>query len=447
MSTPKVYGGDSPPRHPLARHGRGLRALTVLALLTATPSLSAQVPGVEADVLRLGGVMDLAGDTRALGVGMSNGIRAALEGQTVRGRRIEYRVVNDFYDPNLAVQGVRQLLADGVFLMVGNVGTPTARVTLPLLAEAGVPAVGFFTGAGLLRPGVGDIVNFRASYVQETAAVIRAALEAGLPVERLCAFVQNDAYGMAGLQGIVDALANRPGAAALVTGLEDLMAITGAPPARNFLGPVGVYERNTLTIREGFESLKIYEQGANTRCGLVITVGTYETVANFTAYARGKGEPWVVSAVSFTGAGNLAGALAQFGVEGGVVMTQVVPPLDAELAVVADARTNLGRDFNRISLEGYIVGRMTLAILTRMADPPSQDAFVEAVRGQRFEVDGLSLDFTDDNQGSDAVSFDVFDGSDFLPTTPATLMEQLAPLISNPQRETAPTAPLPQASN
>ena len=112
------------------------------------------------------------------------------------------------------MEATRKLLEQGVFAVLGNVGTPTAKVSLPVLAEDGAPAVGFFTGAGLLRPGVGEVVNFRASYVQETAAVIRAAIQSGVPASGICAFVQNDAYGMAGVGGIKRALAAEEGARA-----------------------------------------------------------------------------------------------------------------------------------------------------------------------------------------------------------------------------------------
>ncbi|MDJ0864118.1 MAG: ABC transporter substrate-binding protein, partial [Gammaproteobacteria bacterium] len=154
-------------------------------------------PGVTPSTIRIGGVMDLEGVSRGLGLGMKTGIEAAVRGQRVRGRRIEFVTLNDSYTPEKSKKATEQLLSQGVFAVVGNVGTPTAKVTLPILAEQGVPAVGFFTGAGILRPGVGDIINFRASYVQETAAVIRQAINAGIKPTEICAYVQNDAYGMA----------------------------------------------------------------------------------------------------------------------------------------------------------------------------------------------------------------------------------------------------------
>ena len=142
------------------------------ALLGASLSLPAAAAGVSDSVIRLGGVMDLEGDSQGLGQGMKTGLEAAFKNRTAQGRRIEFIARNDFYNPATTKQQTEALLSEGVFAMVGNVGTPTAAASLPVLADAGVPAVGFFTGAGLLRPGPGTVINYRASYVQETAAVI-----------------------------------------------------------------------------------------------------------------------------------------------------------------------------------------------------------------------------------------------------------------------------------
>ena len=163
------------------RAARAVRLAAALALMLATPLSVAFEKGVTTDSVRIGGVMDLEGRSRGLGQNMKRGIEAALRGADINGRRIEFLVLNDSYTPAKTVSAARTVLRGGVFAMLGNVGTPTAKVALPVLAEDGAPAVGFFTGAGLLRPGVGDVVNFRASYVQETAAVIESALSSGVP--------------------------------------------------------------------------------------------------------------------------------------------------------------------------------------------------------------------------------------------------------------------------
>lgn len=382
-----------------------LTALTlswVLATLSAS-SVYAE-DGVTETVIHIGGVMDLKGDSRGLGEGMRKGIEAAFNGVTVKGRSIHFTPLNDNYSPPKTIESTVKLLDEGVFIMLGNVGTPTAKVSLPILAERRVPAVGFFTGAGILRPGVGDIINFRASYVQETAAVISAALDAGLKSTEICAFVQNDAYGMAGVAGIKRALSGREGTEAIIPLLDEMMATGGESPPRNNIGPVGVYQRNTLYSRDGYESLKNWEAATGTKCRLVVSVGTYTAIARFAAYSRNKGDDWFVSAVSFTGADNFKAALNSFNVKDRVIMTQVVPLLDSNLPIVVEARKALGNDFGYVSLEGYIVGKLFIAAVENINGPVTRQGFLKAIRGKRFDIGGLKMDFTRDNQGSDMVA-------------------------------------------
>ena len=378
----------------------------VVSLALATSGLPAAhaEDGVTETVIRVGGVMDLKGDSRGLGQGMRNGIEAAFKGVTVKDRRLEFVPLNDNYSPPKTIESTVKLLEEGVFVMLGNVGTPTAKVSLPILAKSKVPAVGFFTGAGILRPGVGDIINFRASYVQETAAVIESALDAGLKPTEICAFVQNDAYGMAGVAGIKQALSGREGTEAIIPLLDELMAMEGESPPRNDVGPVGVYQRNTLYSRDGYESLKNWEAAFDTKCRLVVSVGTYTAIARFAAYARNAGDDWFVSAVSFTGADNFKAALNEFNVQDRVIMTQVVPLLDSKLPIVAEARKALGDQFGYVSLEGYIVGKLFVAAVKNIDGPITRENFLKAIRGKKFDIGGLQMDFTRDNQGSDMVA-------------------------------------------
>ena len=378
----------------------------VLSLALATFGLSGAYAeeGVTDTVIRVGGVMDLKGDSRGLGQGMRNGIEAAFNGVLVKDRRLEFVPLNDNYSPPKTIESTIKLLEEGVFVMLGNVGTPTAKVSLPILAKNKVPAVGFFTGAGILRPGVGEIVNFRASYVQETAAVIESALDAGVKPTEICAFVQNDAYGMAGVAGIKQALSGREGTEAIIPLLDEMMAMEGDSPPRNDVGPVGVYQRNTLFSRDGYQSLKNWEAAFDTKCRLVVSVGTYTAIARFAAYARNAGDDWFVSAVSFTGADNFKAALNEFNVQDRVIMTQVVPLLDSKLPIVQEARKALGDEFGYVSLEGYIVGKLFVAAAKSIQGPITRENFLKAIRGKKFNIGGLEMDFTRDNQGSDMVA-------------------------------------------
>lgn len=385
------------------RHFSTIVSLGLIVSLCSSTGAFAEI-GVTGNKIVIGGVMDLEGRSRGLGQGMRDGIMAALKGQQVKGRRIEYVTLNDSYNPTKTVAATQELVERGIFAMLGNVGTPTAKVSLPVLADSGVPAVGFFTGAGLLRPGKGDIVNYRASYVQETAAVISAALESGLEVGEICAYVQNDAYGMAGIAGVKAALSAAGGSQELLGKLDEIMALGGDNPFRNNVGPVGVYKRNAFTSREGYNSLKAWEAQTGTNCRLVVTVGAYASIANFIGYAALKGEDWVYSAVSFTGAENLKNALSEFGVDDKIIVTQVVPPLTSNLQIVKDARKALGSKLNYVNLEGYVVGRFILEALKKIPGKEiTRGALLATINGNKFNIGGLVLDYSNDNQGSDLV--------------------------------------------
>ncbi|WP_416398785.1 ABC transporter substrate-binding protein [Allohahella sp. A8] len=378
-------------------------------------TVSATEPGINPDWIRVGGVMDLEGHSRGLGLGMRAGIEAAFSGERVQGKRIEFVTLNDSYSPELTVRQTRKLLDQGVFAMVGNVGTPTAQQALPILDEYNVPAFGFFTGAGLLRTGKEGVINYRASYIQETAAVIDSAIQAGLRPAEVCAYVQNDAYGMAGVEGIKRALRSQPGTGKIIEKLDDILAQSGDAPSRNGIGPVGVYERNTLSSSDGYQSLKKWETANESKCRLVVTVGAYPAIGRFAAYARGKGDNWLISAVSFTGTENLGETLDQFGVRDRVIVTQVVPPLDADLPILNDARKALGAQYNYVSLEGYIVGKLFLAIMNRVEGDITRAKFVQEARNSQFDLGGLLMDLTGDNQASDLVSVTYFQDKAFQP--------------------------------
>lgn len=371
--------------------------------------------GVTDNEIIIGGVMDLEGRSSGLGKGMKEGIEAAFKEEKVAGKKIRLITENDSYTPSKTIEATQKLANDGVLLFMGNVGTPTAKVSLPILADKSIPAFGFFTGAGLLRPGKGEIVNFRASYVQEVSAVIRAALQRGVKPTEVCAYVQNDAYGMAGVAGIRAALKDEQGTDEIRTILADIIAKEGAKPERDNLGPVGVYTRNTFVARNGYLSLKQWESKRSVNCKLVVTVGTYEAIARFIAYAVGKGEKWIFSAVSFTGADNFLTVLDNFGVSERVIMTQVVPFYRDDLPIVQEAKEALGDSYGYVTLEGFIVGRLLLRGLKRLEEKGkaiTRSNVLTEFRDRSFDLGGLPMDFLNDNQGSDLVELTALsDGS------------------------------------
>jgi len=360
--------------------------------------------GLTDTTITLGSVLALKGKAKGLGLGMKAGLEAAFKDEKIKGRDVELLFENDFYEPEKAIESTQKLIDTGIFLMIGNVGTPTAKVTLPILAENKIPAVGFFTGAGLLRTGENPVINYRASYIQETAAVIEAAIANGLKPTQVCAYVQNDSYGMAGLLGVKLALQAANAPAEMLSAYDKLLAMTGDNPTRNNLGPVGIYRRNTVKVLPGYNSLKNWENKTGFSCKLVVTVGAYSNIAHFARNAIKHGEHWIISAVSFTGADNFRKDLEKYGTTQNIIMTQVVPLLDSDLPIVQEAKKALGDDFGFVSLEGYIVGKMTLKIFDNMEGELTRENFMAQAKHSQFDLGGITIDFTENGyQGSNQV--------------------------------------------
>jgi branched-chain amino acid transport system substrate-binding protein len=159
----------------------------------------------------------------------------------------------------------------------------------------------------------------------------------------------------------------------------------------------------------------------------IIIVGAYLPSAVFTQWARKLGVEALILNVSFVGSYALANAVGPAG--DGVYITQVVPfpegdaiPLLAEYraALVANdarARPSFG------SLEGYIAGRLTAAMLDRISGPPTREGFLEAlVETRSFDIGGLALEYgPGDNRGSDDVFLTEIRGGRIVP------VERLAP--------------------
>lgn len=117
----------------------------------------------------------------------------------------------------------------------------------------------------------------------------------------------------------------------------------GEEPNRNGIGPVGFFTRHTLAqARPGYDSLKQWEKAANTQCRLVMTIGgTNLPLSSFINYSRYKGEKWLISVTSQIEVTAFSDELKKNQVTDGIIVTQIVPALDAPLPIVDEARKAL----------------------------------------------------------------------------------------------------------
>lgn len=384
--------------------GRSLTAVLAAVLLSVSTAHGAEAPGVSADRILFGQSAALGGPAADLGTEMRRGIVSAFEEINrkggVRGRRLELRAYDDHYEPEQAIENTLTLIEeDKVFALIGAVGTPTSAATEPIAREAGVPFIAPFTGAEFLRdPKLTGVVNVRASYFEETEAMVER-LVADRGISRIGVLYQDDSYGRSGLAGVQRALDKR--------GLE--------------LAGTGTYLRNTTAVKTALLGL------ASRNPEAIIVVGAYLPSAVFTQWARKLGIDAVILNVSFVGSYALAAALGPAG--DGIYITQVVPfPEGDTIPLLAEYRKALVANDSRAnpsfgSLEGYVAGRLAAEVLARASDPPTREGFLKALAETRnFDLGGLVLDYgPGDNRGSDKVFLTVVRGGHVVP------VERLAP--------------------
>ena len=282
--------------------GRRGVAFLVVALGLATPAL-ADAPGVSSGRVLFGQSAAFSGPAQDLGRNMRLGIEAAFDEANARGgvfgRRLELLSLDDAYEPEAAIANTRRLIFEnGVFALIGAVGTPTSRSATPIAASAGVPYVAPFTGAAFLREARWrNVINLRASYFQETETMVDRLMR-DLGIDRIAVLYQDDSFGRAGYRGVRQALGRR-----------DLKPVA-----------TGVYPRNTTAVKTALLDLRAGDPGA------VILVGAYQPVATLISWARHIGFEPVFITISFVGSNALARALGPAGA--GVFVTQVVPFTD-----------------------------------------------------------------------------------------------------------------------
>jgi ABC-type branched-subunit amino acid transport system substrate-binding protein len=333
----------------------------------SAPAPSAPAPtvrGVTDTEIRFGISAPFSGPAKELGQNMKLGIEAAFNVANanggVFGRKLRLVAADDGYEPSRTNATMTELYEkDQVFGLIGNVGTPTAAVALPYALDRRMLFFGAFTGAGLLRSDPPDryVFNYRASYAEETAAVVNYLVKVKrLSPEQIAVFAQQDAYGDAGFSGVEKAI-------------RSLRGGTETPILR--LG----YQRNTVDVDDAVAQLnQVQQQALQQKTPLpikaVIMVPTYRAAAKFIEKTRGLYPDMIYTSVSFVGSTALANELMLLGKKyaAGVIVTQVVPALEGHSSLVLDYKSALakyspGEAPDYVSLEGYVDGTVLVAAL------------------------------------------------------------------------------------
>ena len=131
----------------------------------------------------------------------------------VFGKKIVHLVKDDGYKVPETVHAIKEMVAnDDVIALIGSAGSAHLSAVLKekILADGGIVLMSPYTGSLALREPFSDtrnIFHIRASYADEAEGIVDQLL--ALRTDKIAVFYQADAFGNAGLDGVVAALKRR----------------------------------------------------------------------------------------------------------------------------------------------------------------------------------------------------------------------------------------------
>ncbi len=352
------------------------RLALAAALLAAAGAARAQPGDAE---LTFGMVGPFSGAAKEMGKEVRTGIEVAFAAQNdaggVHGRKLRLVAVDDGFEPGRTAAAMRELVeVRKVFGILGSIGTASAEVAVPYANDKGVLFFGAVSGASFLRHNPPDryVFNYRASYAEETAAMVRYLVEVRrIPASRIAVFAQDDAFGDAGFEGVAR-----------------IMRQYRRDPAKVLRVR---YRRNTADVEDAVRAVSARAKEVSA----VVMVATYKAAARFIERLHDGGLGRLVfTNVSDVDSNALADELAQLGpgYAEGVVVTQVVPPPTGKATTLLRYQEQLrkyaaGEKPSYLSLEGWISARLLVEGLQRAGRNLTTDGLIDALEG----IHGLDL--------------------------------------------------------
>lgn len=188
------------------------RVLVAAALALPFLSSTAQAEdGVEKGVLRIGSFLPLqsalaAGATQYR-AGADAYFKSVNDAGGVHGRKIEWVVENDSYNPQQAVAVTKKMIdRDGIFAIVSTLGTATGLAVLPLLEQRKVPGINLSGASPLLsEPKSRNLFGLVPTGLAQGRSLAQYAT-GPFAGKRVAIFFQNDQLGKDMRDGAVEQL-------------------------------------------------------------------------------------------------------------------------------------------------------------------------------------------------------------------------------------------------
>jgi len=367
-----------------------LKQLLAVAAI-AVSSLAVAEPGITENSITLGMTSPFSGPNGAYGNDMRRVIETYFEQVNksggVNGRKINLVALDDGYETDRAVANTRILISEkNVFALLASYGSsPTTEAMNKVFGPSRVPLVGTISGAGSLRepisqnPGSRYMFNVRASYADETEAIVNQLVSLGL--KNVAVFYQNDGFGKSGLEGVTNALK------------KSNLAPTAA----------ATVERNSVDVTAAVEAI------AKAKPQAVIMVTLYKPTAAFVKAMKKAGQSPMFMTLSPVGTEQL---IAELGPDSrGIGISQVMPyPWSDVVPMVHDYQKLVGSKggYSYYGIEAYAMARVMVDALKRMGKDPSREKLMTALESTNLDMGGLKVAFSTTNrQGSRFVELTV----------------------------------------
>ena len=166
----------------------------------------AQTPGVTKSEIVIGSIQDLSGPIAGYGKALRNGLQfrvdAINESGGINGRKIRLIVEDSGYDPKKAVLAAQKLVQkDGVFAVVGSVGTPINMAAMPIEFEKNVFNFLPIASAREMFEPISPLKwSFAATYFDQVRTGSKWLIKAK-GSKRVCVLYQDDDFGQEILRG------------------------------------------------------------------------------------------------------------------------------------------------------------------------------------------------------------------------------------------------------
>jgi branched-chain amino acid transport system substrate-binding protein len=344
--------------------------------ISVAPVASAGPPqrGITDREIKFGIAAPFSGASKELGRQMKLGIDTAFnrvnDAGGVNARILRLVAADDNYEPTKTADAMKQLgEKEQVFGFIGNVGTPTAAVAVPWALERRMLFFGAFTGSNILRRDPPDryVFNYRASYAEETDAVVRYLVKMRrLQPRQIAVFAQQDSYGDAGFAGVAKAFRS--------LGVPDTAILRLN------------YQRNTVDVDDAVNQLRAQKVPVKA----VVMVATYRAAARFIEKTRDLYPGLTYTNVSFVGSTALADELMLLGPRYAkdVIVTQVVPAVSGYSSVVLEYKNALAKYFpgeapDYVSLEGYVSANVLIQALRRAGPQLDTEKVIDQLESMR----------------------------------------------------------------